>query len=69
MVTTQHTHRRGPEGVGLIGPSCSMFSVFVGLRGNARELNLPAHNTWLFPHWRHDLSVQQYRASLAEGTD
>ena len=64
VITPIHSHIRGPEGAGLVGPSCSMFSVFVGLRGNPRDLKLPAHNTWLFPHWRHDDAVQQYRESI-----
>ena len=42
-----------------------MFSVFVGIKGNAKELNLPGHNTWLFPHWCHEQSVEAYRQSLS----
>lgn len=53
----------------IAGPSSSMFSVFVGLKGNAKELCLPAHNTWLFPHWRHDTAVHTYRQSLADARD
>jgi len=30
-----------------VEPSISMFSMFIGLSGNAKELNLPARNFWL----------------------
>jgi all-trans-retinol 13,14-reductase len=49
-----------------MAPSVTMFSVFVGLKGNVDDLKLPASNMWLYPHLRHDLSVENYKKSISE---
>lgn len=47
-------------------PSCSMFSVFVGLNGNVNDLNIPAQNVWLYPYpsWNHDTNMLKYHDSV-----
>ena len=44
-------------------PSCSMLSLFVGLRGSTAELQLPSANLWCFPSWDHDRNWHEYEAA------
>jgi all-trans-retinol 13,14-reductase len=44
-------------------PSCSMLSLFVGLRGSTSELQLPSANLWCFPSWDHDRNWHEYEAA------
>ena len=48
-----------------IAPSCSMLSLFVGLRGSTSELQLPNVNLWCFPSWDHDANWAAYEAAQA----
>ena len=45
-------------------PSCSMFSVFIGLEGTCDELNLKASNRWIYPSWNHDEAWNKYLESV-----
>ncbi|ETW01675.1 hypothetical protein H310_06296 [Aphanomyces invadans] len=42
---------------------CSLMSLFVGFRGDAKELDLPTHNVWKFPSWSHDANVEANQTS------
>lgn len=53
---------------GKLSPSCSMISVFVGLKKGIKELGLPSRNTWLFPSWDHDANMANYRESVCKAT-
>jgi all-trans-retinol 13,14-reductase len=49
-----------------LSPSCSMFSVFVGLRGSPNDLDLKPQNYWYFPKWDHVDSWSRYEKSIAD---
>ncbi len=37
------------------------MTLFIGLKGNQSELNLPSNNVWCFPSWDHDQSMSEFR--------
>lgn len=41
-------------------PSCSLMSVFVGLKSDGKDLGLPSSNVWAFPSWDHDSNFENF---------
>ena len=52
-----------PSPIGKTKPSCCHLTLFVALKGDTRELNLPASNFWIAPHGPdHNAATERYYA-------
>ncbi|CAK4692505.1 unnamed protein product [Aphanomyces euteiches] len=64
LIPEAHRHRVAAQIQELSNPeiqSCySLMSLFVGFKGDAKELDLPTHNVWKFPSWDH---LANYKAN------
>ncbi|CAK4086745.1 unnamed protein product [Aphanomyces euteiches] len=64
LIPEAHRHRVAAQIQELSNPEiqscCSLMSLFVGFKGDAKELDLPTHNVWKFPSWDH---LANYKAN------
>ncbi|CAK4692530.1 unnamed protein product [Aphanomyces euteiches] len=67
LVPEAHCHRVATQIKELANPSlqpcCSAMSLFIGFKGDAKELALPTHNIWKFPSWEHDANFEAAKIS------
>ncbi|KAH9162819.1 hypothetical protein LEN26_000783 [Aphanomyces euteiches] len=67
LIPEAHRHRVAAQLQELSNPEiqscCSLMSLFVGFKGDAKELGLPTHNVWKFPSWDHDANFEASKAS------
>ncbi|KAH9125769.1 hypothetical protein AeMF1_003671 [Aphanomyces euteiches] len=67
LVPEAHCHRVATQIKELanssLQPCCSAMSLFIGFKGDAKELALPTHNIWKFPSWEHDANFEAAKIS------
>ncbi|KAF0687384.1 Aste57867_20867 [Aphanomyces stellatus] len=67
FIPEAHSHRVTHLVKELANPAvqscCSLMSLFVGFKGDAKALGLPTHNVWKFPSWHHDANFNANKAS------
>ncbi|KAF0687383.1 Aste57867_20866 [Aphanomyces stellatus] len=67
FVPEAHSHRVAHLVKELADPAvqscCSLMSLFVGFKGDAKALGLPTHNVWKFPSWAHQANFDASKAS------
>ncbi|KAF0713011.1 Aste57867_4562 [Aphanomyces stellatus] len=67
LIPKAHSHRVAHLVKELSNPDiqscCSLMSLFVGFKGDAKELGLPTHNVWKFPSWAHQANFEANKVS------
>jgi all-trans-retinol 13,14-reductase len=43
-----------------VTPSCAHMCLYIGLKGNLKELNVPGTNLWIYPNENHDTNIKQH---------
>jgi len=49
-----------------VAPAISLMSLYVGIEGDAKELDLPKRNLWVFPSWEHDYNCAVFKKDASK---